>query len=106
MQKSGALGQAAFNFGAVNFASDCNSNYNEEGDVIATDLDFFESELKMLQEQLQNNLIERQENTESEKIAVVINASEQTVSDFKKSLGIAQMLLKTSRNWLAENQEL
>ena len=48
MQKQGAGAQGAFNFGFVNFASDCNSNYNEDGNVLATDLDFFETEIRRL----------------------------------------------------------
>ena len=48
MQKSGVSGTGAFNFGFVNFASDCHSTYNEDGNMLATDLDFFDNELRRL----------------------------------------------------------
>jgi hypothetical protein len=46
--KQGPGAPGAFNFGFVNFASDSNSNFNDDGNILATDLDFFETEIRRL----------------------------------------------------------
>ena len=69
--------------------------------MLGTDLDYFESEVTRLMEQLQDF---KDNSEEGDKVDQVLKMNLE--ANCKKSLDICSMLLKTSKKWFEENQEL